>query len=207
MEAGFASAKPASFLYPRPVCQFLIGFAILNLSKNGEGIEEIGATFDRFECISDKFGASATMKKIRNILSSLTIVMLAVVALSFSGRYVAFITTCEGMGTQDISINDRQPCCCSGDEDPEVGTPSEAVSDDGCCKVEVKGIAVDDFSYSIKKISFGSSDYTLVPFALFVAVLSQGYEAPLQYASYTPPDVGPLTGSDIIFTISRQLRI
>jgi len=147
------------------------------------------------------------MKRIRNILSSLTIVLLAVVSFSFSGRYVAFITTCEGMGTHEISINEPHSCCCSGDEGSDADTPSVAVSDDGCCKVEVKGIAVDDFSYSIKKISFGSSDYTLVPFALFVAVLSQGYEAPLQYASYTPPDVGPRTGTDIILTISRQLRI
>ena len=146
------------------------------------------------------------MKKIRNILSSLTIVLLAVVALSFSGRYVAFVSTCEGMGTQKISINEAHSCCCSEDENTQVDNFDVAIQPDGCCKVEVKGISVDDFSFNLKKVTFDSRDYTLVPFAI-AAVLDYTCEIPQQYATFTPPDVGPRTGTDIIFTISRQLRI
>lgn len=146
------------------------------------------------------------MKKIRNILSSLTVVLLTVAALSFSGRYVAFVSTCEGMGTQKVSINEKQSCCCSEDENTQADNSGIAIQSDGCCKVEVKGLSVDDFSFNLKKVTFDSSDYTIVPFAI-AATLDSTCAIPQQYAAFTPPDVGPRTGTDIIFTISRQLRI
>jgi hypothetical protein len=110
------------------------------------------------------------------------------------------------MGTQKISINEAHCCCCSKDENPQVDNSDVAIQSDGCCKVEVKGISVDDFSFNLKKVKFDSRDYTLVPFAI-AAALDYTCEIPQQYATFTPPDVGPRTGTDIIFTISRQLRI
>lgn len=147
------------------------------------------------------------MRKIRNILSSLTIVLLAVVALSFSGRYVAFITTCEGMGTHEVSINEPHSCCCSGDEAPQVDIAQAEIDSDGCCKVKIKNVSVDNFSVNLKKVDFGNSGYVLILFALNEALPATSGDAHSLYASYTPPDVGPRTGTDIIFTISRQLRI
>lgn len=148
------------------------------------------------------------MKRIRNILTSIAIVLLAVVALSFSGRYVAFITTCEGMGTNEISINEQHTCCCSGDEASSQDDDAQIkLESDGCCKVEIKNVSVDNFSFNLKKVAFDSRDYVLIHFEPNEAVAAIGSEPHSQYASYTPPDVGPRTGTDIIFTISRQLRI
>lgn len=184
-----------------------MGFAIFNLSEKKGEVGAIGATIDQPNCISDKFDASATMRKIRNILSSLTIVLLAVVALSFSGRYVAFITTCEGMGTHEVSINEPHSCCCSGDEASQDDDAPIAVEPDGCCKVEIRNVSVDDFSFNLKKVDFDSSDYVLIHFAPDEVLAATSCDPHSLYASYTPPDVGPRTGTDIIFTISRQLRI
>lgn len=146
------------------------------------------------------------MKKAKHILTKMLTVVLAVLSLAISGKYVAFITTCESMNQQEVSINEKHSNCCG---DITVGNIAglATIASNGCCKVEVKDISVDSFTSNVKQLLTDAGGFTFVPYTTLPAEIgsSNGYEH--AYSIFTPPDIGPLTGSDIIFTISRQLRI
>jgi hypothetical protein len=152
------------------------------------------------------FGA---MRKIQHIQRIFAATLFAVIALLASGSYVAYFSSCEGMQKSSVSINELSSCCCSDAlTADEISCTSESLSEEGCCSVSSKVLSVDDYSFSPKRVlDDGGSMQRLFTHSVFTLV---AVAPPTAYGCWRddiPPDKRILSGTDIIFGVTRQLRL
>lgn len=164
----------------------------------------IFTTFFGLICISSIFGHQFVAMKEKFKFAQ--ILVFALLTLTFSGRYVAYVSSCEGMGTSAISFS-KSTCCCS--EDSSVGFADVATfSDSGCCKIEAKSIGVDSFSSNPYKVFFNEAASAPIYAVLASCVLpSNGLSDEYLVQKGAPPDLGSTSGAEIIHTVSRRIRI
>lgn len=149
------------------------------------------------------------MKHTRNIVRTVVALFFAIISLVISGNYVAYFLSCDGMGTHKVAINEKLSCCCS--DESAVAPDAESVADNGCCSVDSKLLGVDSYISSVKHIDLSRIDHQLVaiPFIPLMAIADRDFcsRASIDHYDDSPPDMAVPSGTDIIFCITRQLRI
>lgn len=138
-------------------------------------------------------------------------IFFAMLSLAFSGRYVAYMVTCAGMQQQSLSINEKGCCCCESEAAEASCTVQEAIADsgDGCCSSTAHEIRVDDYSARYSRIDSCKAESLPDPVTtpLFADALPIPAMLPSRMLGDDPPRVVVKSGSEIIYTITRQLRL
>lgn len=149
------------------------------------------------------------MKRFSSIARTVAAILFALFSVFISGSYVTYVLSCDGMQKKEISLNGEKSCCCSDEDQSCDENDSSNIETQGCCNVTANLLAVDTYSFTPVKIGMFPSEKNLfLSASLFLAGLSAPENHTLSQGVYKspPPEIKPL-GRDIVYCISRQLRI